>query len=214
MFTGIIQCLGTIREIRTSGQGAAFTVETDSSLEEPREGESIAVNGACLTACTISEKKFTVDVSPETLSRTTLKDLARGARTNLERALRLSDRLGGHMVSGHVDCVGEILDIRPMGQFTVFSVTIPRRLERYLIEKGSVAVDGVSLTVNTCGEGRFSVSVIPHTAKMTTLSLKKTGEKVNIELDLIAKYIEKLLPTGREAESKVDRDLLARHGFF
>ncbi len=220
MFTGIIQGLGTIQDIKSKGQGLIMGIAPDFTLDEPEEGESIAVNGVCLTATTITRNYFSVDVSPESLSRTTLGTLSPGSRVNLERALRLSDRLGGHLVSGHIDGVGEIVERKSLSQFTLFSIAIPENLDRYLIEKGSVAVDGISLTVNSCEKGRFSVAVIPHSAKLTTMGFRKVGDKVNIEVDLIGKYIEKLLSTGRtekNSASKTDTinaEFLARHGFL
>ncbi|NDY43057.1 riboflavin synthase [Dissulfurirhabdus thermomarina] len=216
MFTGIVAGLGTVREIRPSGGGVAMAVEADFDLEAPAEGESIAVNGVCLTATTISLRRFTVDVSPETLERTTLGSLSPGARVNLERAVRLSDRLGGHLVSGHVDAVGTIRERRPLDRFTLFEIEIPGRLARYVIEKGSVAVDGISLTVNECRGERFSVAVIPHTARLTTMGLRRVGDKVNIEVDIIGKYIEKLMFTPREAAAPppgLTKEMLARYGF-
>ncbi len=220
MFTGIIEGLGTITNISPASKGLRFRIRPDFEIENPQTGESISVNGACLTATAFSGDSFTVDVSPETLSRTTLGQFTTGTRVNLERALRLSDRLGGHIVSGHVDCIGTIDQKRPRGEFTVFSFLLDSKHDRYLIEKGSVAIDGISLTVNSCRKGGFSVAIIPHTAKLTTLSFKKPGDKVNIELDIIGKYIEKLLfATGSRTSDKasapgVDRDLLARHGFL
>jgi riboflavin synthase len=217
MFTGIIQGLGTVTDIRPSKQGMRLSVRSDFPLDDPKEGESIAVNGVCLTATTITERSFTADISPETVSRSTLRDAKAGLRVNLERALRLSDRLGGHLVSGHVDGVGRVVEKKALDQFTLFSCTIPKTLERYIIEKGSVTVDGISLTVNSCGNCRFSLAVIPHTAGVTTLGLRKVGDHVNIEVDLIGKYIEKLLLAGRlEPAGKpgVDAEFLGRHGFL
>ena len=221
MFTGIIEGLGTISSIRSSGKGRRLAVTADFSLEHTRIGDSIAVNGACLTAVTVSAKRFEADVSPETLRLTTLGSAKSGERVNLERALRLSDRLGGHLVAGHVDGIGEIRDRQTAGNATIIDIAVPRSLSRYLIDKGSVAVDGISLTVNAFDDTGFSVSVIPHTGQMTTIGLKKTGEKVNIETDLIGKYVEKFI-TGYKsrsadkgkADSGVDMNLLAKTGFL
>jgi riboflavin synthase len=217
MFTGIINGLGTLKDIRQAGQGLVFTIQSDFSIEDPQEGESIAVNGACLTAVTISHYVFTAEVSPETLSKTTLSWLRVGSRVNLERALRLSDRLGGHLVSGHVDGIGEIIKKEHLSRFALFSISVPEDLGRYIIEKGSVAIDGISLTVNNYSRGVFSVAVIPHTARLTTMGFRKKGDKINIEVDLIGKYIEKLLSAGHiksEEKTNIDTEFLARHGFI
>jgi len=219
MFTGIVQGLGTVRSVRNMAQGCVIGVEPDFDLDGYELGESIAVNGVCLTATTIDRTSFTADVSPETLSRTTLGGLQPGSRVNLERALRLSDRLGGHIVSGHIDCVGQVVERREQRDFTLFSFTLDSRYDRYLIEKGSVAIDGISLTVNSCGDGRFSVAIIPHTCSITTLGFRKVGHRVNIELDIIGKYVEKLLQGSGKDNSGTDRPvldsaLLARHGFI
>jgi len=217
MFTGIIQGLGALKAVRQAGQGLVFTIHSDFSIKDPQEGESIAVNGVCLTATTISEDVFRVDVSPETLSRTTLSGLRVGDRVNLERALRPSDRLGGHLVSGHVDGIGEVIEEEHLSQFTLFTIAIPESLDRYIIEKGSVAVDGISLTVNSYSKGYFSVAIIPHTAKLTTMGFRKKGDKINIEVDLIGKYIEKLVLAGHikpEKQTNIDTEFLAHHGFI
>ncbi|CAG0911398.1 unnamed protein product, partial [Cyprideis torosa] len=159
----------------------------------PVEGESIAVNGICLTAYDIVGSSFSVDISPESISRSTLGQLAVGSYVNMERALKVSDRLGGHIVSGHVDCTARLVDVQNRGSFVLLTFQLERDLSRYIIEKGSVAIDGVSLTVNACNGLRFSVSIIPHSLKITTLGNMKKGAGVNIEVDVIGKYIEKLM---------------------
>ena len=219
MFTGIIEGLGAVKGITQKDKGFVFRIAPYFILDDPKQGESIAVNGVCLTATTIAPGFFTADASPETLSRSNLGDLKAGDVVNLERALRFSDRIGGHLVSGHIDGTGSILEKRPLGQFVLISVAVPQNFERYIIEKGSIALDGISLTVNNCGPGRFSVSIIPHTAGITTLDKREAGGKVNIELDIIGKYIEKLLmlkgPAGAAEEGKkLDQSFLARHGFM
>ena len=219
MFTGIVAGTGILRGRRGAGGGLAFDLEAGFDLPDPEEGESIAINGICLTAYAIVSRRFTVDVSPETLTRTTLGDLGIGAPVNMERALRLSDRLGGHIVSGHVDCVATVRERRPTGAFTLFTFSLPEQWSRYVIEKGSVTIDGVSLTVNSCSGGRFEVSIIPHTLQVTTLGRLKIGDRVNIEVDIIGKYVEKLL-SGQPSESsgpeqgKINSAFLAEHGFF
>lgn len=206
-----------MRAKRGAGGGLAFDLEAGFDLDQPEEGESIAINGVCLTAYHIKGRRFTVDVSPETLRRTTLGDLAVGVQVNMERALRLSDRLGGHIVSGHVDCVASVSGRRPAGEFTLFSFELPVQWSRYVIEKGSVTIDGVSLTVNACQAGSFEVSIIPHTLLVTTLGALKTGSWVNIEVDIIGKYVEKLLggqtASGQEAGG-INPAFLAEHGFY
>ena len=221
MFTGIIEGLGTINSIRSAGQGRRLIVTADYLLEHTRVGDSIAVNGACLTAVVVSGKRFEVDVSPETLRSTTLGAAKTGERVNLERALRLSQRVDGHLVAGHVDATGVIRNRQNLGNNWVVAIGIPRALSRYLIRKGSVAVDGISLTVNECDETGFTVNVIPHTGKMTTIGFKKIGESVNIETDMIGKYVEKILTvagitTGENGNTAtgVDMNLLTKTGFL
>ena len=214
MFTGIVRGLGTIVERHPSGGGTVLTVAPTFSLDEPQEGESIAVDGVCLTARKISRSSFCADVSPETLQRSSLGRLRAGSKVNLERALRLADRLGGHLVSGHVDCMGKVLKRENLGSFTLFTFSLESRLSRYVVEKGSVAISGISLTVNSCSEGSFSVSIIPHTLKETTLGLLAVGDVVNIEVDIIGKYVEKLLggQAGSSSGQTLDSAFLARHG--
>jgi riboflavin synthase len=222
MFTGIIEGPGKITGRRTVGGGIAYDFEAGFDLTEPKEGESIAVSGACLTAYNIRDRSFSADVSPETLSRTKLGLIGVGTIVNLERAVKLSDRLGGHLVSGHVDCLAAVISRKEIGSYTVFSFSLPAEQGRYIIEKGSITIDGVSLTVNSCGPGHFSVSIIPHTLKVTTLGVLKAGSKVNIEVDIIGKYVEKLLTPragidrshGAEGGEGINSGFLARHGFM
>lgn len=195
-----------------------FVLAADFDLPDPQEGESIAVNGVCLTAREIRGRRFGVDVSPESLARTNLGRLAAGSVVNLERALRLSDRLGGHLVSGHVDATTPLLERRPLGDFTIFTFRVPEGLGRYIIEKGSITIDGISLTVNSIDDASFSVSIIPHTLAITTLGRLQPGDEVNIEVDLIGKYVEKLLSVKDSSEerprTKINPAFLAEHGFF
>jgi len=218
MFTGIILGKGKVVEKRSSGSGMVFSLESDFDLTDPEEGESIAVNGVCLTAKDISTRKFSVDVSPESLARTNLGQLTLGSRVNLERALRLSDRLGGHMVSGHVDAVSRVIERKPVGNFVQFTFEVPEGLGRYIIEKGSIAIDGTSLTVNSCDDKTFSIFVIPHTLEVTLLGTLRAGDSVNIEVDLIGKYVEKMLQAEQQEPQKsqtgINPEFLARHGFM
>jgi len=218
MFTGIVQGKGTIVEKRFFGKGLIFTLEADFDLTDPEEGESIAINGVCLTAKNISGRRFSVDVSPESLSRTNLGGILVNSKVNLERALRLSDRLGGHLVSGHVDAVSSVLEKQPVGDFTQFIFGVPAGLGKYIIEKGSIAIDGTSLTVNSCDEKTFSIVVIPHTLDVTILGSAQEGSSVNIEVDLIGKYVEKLLQSdpgnGETSPGGINPEFLAKHGFL
>lgn len=217
MFTGIVQGTGRLLNRRPAGNGLVFDLEAHFPLSDPEEGESIAVDGACLTAYNISGSRFSVDVSPESLSRTTLGGLRAGDTLNMERALRLSDRLGGHLVSGHIDCVGITSAIKQDGDFWILTFTLPQEQDRYIIEKGSITINGISLTVNSCRSGSFSVSVIPHTMQVTTLGMLKSGSKVNIEVDIIGKYVEKLLSVeSGEAikKSGINPAFLAENGYY
>ena len=177
--------------------GAHLTIETPRPLPRLALGESIAVNGACLTVTGIQGRRFRVDVSPETLRRTTLGTLAKDGRVNLERALRVGDRLGGHVVLGHVDGVGKLEKIEPDGDWVLYRFRAPRELASYLVEKGSIAVDGVSLTIFACRAGRFTVALIPHTLARTTLGTGRPGDGVNLEADVLLKHIAKMLEARR-----------------
>jgi riboflavin synthase len=203
MFTGIIEAVARVERVDARGGGTRIAIATKRPLPKLVVGESIAVNGACLTVTTFRGTRFTVEVSPETLRRTTLGTLARGDRINLERALRVGDRMGGHIVQGHVDGVGRLEAITPDRQWTLYRFSAPAALAPYLVEKGSIAVDGVSLTVFACRGTRFTVALIPHTLAVTMLGSRRTGDRVNVEADILLKQIAAMLasrrPRGRRA---------------
>ncbi|MDM8551172.1 riboflavin synthase [Desulfobacterales bacterium HSG2] len=215
MFTGIIEGLGTIKEMRSSAQGSQLTVEADFVLEHTKIGDSIAVSGACLTVVMLDGRRFKVDVSPETLEKTTFGRAKIGDRVNIERALRLSDRLDGHLVSGHIDGMGVVRHRKSTGNAIIITIGVPEALSRYMIKKGSVAVDGTSLTINECSQESFDISIIPHTAKLTTIGFKKIGDRVNIETDMIGKYVERFVTGKKETgQSSIDMEFLAKNGFI
>lgn len=221
MFTGIIEGLGTVISLTRAAGGLRMGIEADFSVDKIKIGDSIAVSGACLTLVHFQDNIFEVDVAPETLLKTTLGKAKRGDKFNLERALRLGDRLDGHMVTGHVDGVGVVKARRPLANAMLFAFGVPEALLRYIVQKGSVAVDGISLTVNACKRGAFDVSIIPHTAKMTTMGFKKVGDSVNIETDIIGKYVERFTRhfanQYTETENKaspIDETLLTKTGFM
>ena len=217
MFTGIIQGLGTLVDKRTAGGGMIFVLEADFALTDPEEGESIAVNGACLTARDIRGNRFCVDVSPESLSRTGLGRLQVGSRVNLERALRLSDRLGGHLVSGHVDGVGEVVARSENARAVEFRIRAPKELAKYIAHKGSITVDGTSLTVNAVNGAEFELTIIPHTLSETIMASYQPGRRVNLEVDLLARYLERLLMGDKAAEpasGNITESFLAANGYL
>jgi riboflavin synthase len=214
MFTGLIEDLGTVRELRREGSSVRLTVGTALPTADLHLGDSVAVNGICLTVVAIGNGSFSADVSPETLECSTLGELAAGKRVNLERALRLSDRLGGHLVSGHVDAMATISERFQDRNAVRFTFRLPAAVNRFVAEKGSIAIDGISLTVNAVTEETFAVAVIPHTLAMTTLREKKSGDRVNIETDLIARYLARLLGVERPSPASLNLDFLAKHGFL
>ncbi len=215
IFTGIVEELGKIGEIKRGSQSCQLDIEAGQVLADVKLGDSIAVNGVCLTVTAFETDRFTADVMWETLKKTNLEKLRSGDLVNLERALRLSDRMGGHLVLGHVDGVGRILEQRRLDIAIVTRVGCPTELLKYILPKGSVAVDGVSLTVVECLADSFTVSLIPHTAKLTTLGWKKPGDQVNLETDIIGKYVEHLLKKhGSTNEGKINLGFLQEHGFI
>ncbi len=222
MFTGIIESFGTIKRITSSGEGKVLLIGCDLDLSQSKIGDSIAVNGACLTATRLGTQEFTVDMAPETVSRTTFKTMGPGSRVNIERALKLSDRIDGHLVSGHIDGTGVISGIKKMSNAVIIDVSVPEHLAADMIEKGSVAIEGISLTINKCWDTGFQVSIIPHTAKITTIGLKQVGDEVNIETDMLGKYVRKVLSTGGNSvnspqsgrASNISMSLLAQNGFL
>ena len=201
MFTGIIEELGTIRRMTSSPKGARVEVTAGTILSDARLGDSIAVNGVCLTVVAQGPDWFAADVSEETLRRTSLKQMRIGTRVNLERPLTPASRLGGHIVQGHVDGIGEFVEARPSGEGWVVRVRFPKDLGRYIVEKGSIAVDGISLTVASLGDDYFEIAIIPHTWKMTNLGSLDRGAAVNLEVDVIAKYVERMMQ-AHTSESK------------
>lgn len=214
MFTGLIEDLGSLLEVRRGGEAASISVATQLPMTELRLGDSIAVNGACLTVTSFGNGRFTADVSPETLDRTTLALLGRGAPVNLERALKLSDRLGGHLVTGHVDGLGRIVERTRQGNAWRFGFECAAEIARLIVAKGSVAIDGVSLTVNEVRDDGFAVMVIPHTLAQTSLAGRQVGDQANIETDLIGKYVARLLGCAEKQPRGVTLDLLAKSGFL
>lgn len=217
MFTGIIEEVGRILSVSKGINSAQINLEAKKVLEDVKLGDSIAVNGVCLTVTSFKHNSFTVDVMPETMTRSSLNNLKKGSLVNLERALALGERLGGHIVSGHIDCKGKIANIKNEDIATWVTVEVPDTALKYIVLKGSVTIDGVSLTVAEVNEKSFSVSLIPHTKGETTLYEKNLGEEVNIECDLIGKYIERLVfmkQKEEKKESKITEAMLREAGFM
>ena len=217
MFTGLIEEIGHIKAIERGGKAIRLSISANKIMDEVKLGDSIATNGICLTVVSYDSTGFTADVMPETMNRTSFGSLGIGSRVNLERAVRVGDRLGGHMVSGHVDGLGEIVGQEKDDNAIWVSIAAPSNILKYVIEKGSIAIDGISLTVAYVDEKMFKVSIIPLTQDDTTLTSKKAGEKVNLECDMTAKYIEKFMFHKEEEEksekSDISMDFLRENGF-
>lgn len=217
MFTGLVEELGKVKNISHTSQSVRITITANKVLSDIQLGDSIAVNGTCLTAVDYTANSFAADVMPETVKRTVLASLKVGDTVNLERCLRLGDRFGGHIVSGHVDGVGTITGREKKDIAIIVTVTADPSILRYIIPKGSIAIDGTSLTVVEVGRNWFTVSLIPHTAGLTTVGLKSTGELVNLEVDMIGKYVERLINNSADStssDSKITADFLQKNGFI
>lgn len=217
MFTGLVEEVGTIRSIRRGRDSAVLEIGAETVTKGLRTGDSVAVNGVCLTAVSCREDSFSADVMHETLNRSSLAQLRSGSHVNLERAMPADGRFGGHIVAGHVDGVGRILGTEKDGTAVWYRIGADQSVLRYVVEKGSVAVDGISLTVAAVTETDFSVSLIPHTARMTILGEKKAGDPVNLETDIVGKYVEKLMKPadtgGQKGQSGITREFLEKYGF-
>lgn len=214
MFTGIVEELGKVTDLKILPDSAQLTLEGSKVLEGTQIGDSIAVNGICLTVVKMQGNLFTVDVMAETLNKTNLKECGRGARVNLERALQLSTRLGGHIVSGHVDGVGTIQKISPVGIARVFEIKTSSDLVKHILPKGSIAIDGISLTVVEVLPQGFTVSLIPHTRQETTLGFKGIGDRVNLETDIIGKYVARFMEKSDDHKKDLSMSFLSEHGFL
>jgi len=215
MFTGIIQEVGKIENITPKQGDVRLTIHTaDWDLSDVELGDSICVNGVCLTAVELHAKAFVADVSSETLQMTILGDAVVGTRVNLEKALRLSDRLGGHIVSGHVDGVGHVTERYQEARSWRYVIRAPKELVRYIAPKGSITINGISLTVNNVTDDQFDVNIVPHTLQCTTMNDLQVGTAVNLEIDLLARYLEKLLTSSDNSDYGVSKDLLQKSGFW
>jgi len=208
MFTGLIEEVGKIKHLKPTAQGLKLSIAASKVLEDAKIGDSIATQGVCLTITEMDATSFTVDVMKETISRSSLKALKVGALLNLERSVTLNTRLGGHMVSGHVDGVGSVQAIEPMGIATLYTIRTPEHLLKYIVEKGSIACDGISLTVVRVDASSFQVSIVPHTQAHTSWTALKIGDMVNLEVDMMAKYVEKILAAQAIKKGPHDDDPL------
>lgn len=217
MFTGIIEEMGAVTSLEQTLAGTRLTIMASAVLGDLKVGDSVSVNGTCLTVVAKNDGSFVVEVSPETLSVTTLGRLTGGAPVNLERAMKLNERLGGHLVAGHVDGVGTIRSRRQDGNAVILVIEAPSEILRYCVQKGSITVDGISLTINEVSDHSFSVAVIPHTAAVTTLGLKQVDDRVNLESDLIGKFVERLLQQRSQwpkSTPVIDKDYLKKRGLM
>lgn len=214
MFTGLIQGKGKVTRAEKKAKGMKLCLRPLFPLNDLKIGDSIAVSGVCLTVVEIGKEGFCVELSPETLSRTTFSYAKSGQEVNLEQALRLGQRIGGHLVTGHVDTVGAITKRKEKGENIVFTFSISYNWMPYVVEKGSIAIDGISLTINRCLREGFEVNIIPYTADVTTIGQRKVGDKVNIETDIIGKYVARLLSAWQKKKIKIDEAFLKEHGFW
>lgn len=218
MFAGIVEEMGAVKSLEKTLAGTSLTILASTVMDDLSIGASVSVNGTCLTVVKRDDKEFTVDVSPETMAVTNLGTLSAGSPVNLERAMKLNERIGGHLVAGHVDGVGTVRERKQDNNAIVLTLEAPPDVLRYCISKGSITVDGVSLTINEVPDRGFSVAIIPHTAKVTTLGIKQVGDTVNLESDLIGKYVERLLQERGQLPPKseivIDRDYLQKRGLI
>lgn len=217
MFTGIIEEVGHIAAIKNGTASVRLTIAAEKVLRDVNIGDSIAVNGTCLTVTQYTDKSFSADVMPESVRKTSLSELKTGSLVNLERALQVGVRLGGHIVSGHIDGTGKLISKKPEDNAIIVAISAAKDILKYIVKKGSVTVDGISLTVVDVDSSKFSVSLIPHTASITTIGQKSTGASVNIETDILGKYVEKLLflreTEGTPQPSGIDINFLSKNGF-
>jgi riboflavin synthase len=214
MFTGIVEDTGKISKIEQRGREKRLILELPPHLTEVQLGDSININGVCLTIVQKNDQKIELDLSMETIEKTALGELKEGDHVNLERALRLTDRLGGHILTGHVDGIGDIVEKREERGFLQLRIKIPESVSRYVVQKGSIAIDGISLTVNDCQQGEIQMTLIPYTIEKTTLRQKRVGDRVNLEGDILGKYVEKCLDRGDKKIGQVDLSFLKDHGFI
>lgn len=217
MFTGIVEEIGVVEKIQKGRYSAVLTILADKVLEDSKVGDSIAVNGICLTVTSIKSGRFTADVMHETLNRSSLSNIRNGSYVNLERAMQANGRFGGHIVSGHVDGVGRVMRIRKDDTAIWYTIKADLKVMRYIVEKGSVTIDGISLTVAEASQDYFSISAIPHTVAQTVLKDRREGDAVNLETDVIGKYVEKLLstddPEPGNGKSSITKEFLDHYGF-
>ncbi len=218
MFSGIVEEMGAVKSVQKGLAGMRLSILASEILEDMKIGESISVSGACLTVIEFSTQDFAVDVSTETLNKTTLGTAEAGVPVNLERAMKLNERIGGHLVTGHIDGVGRVQRREQDGNAIQFTIEVPEDIGMYCVKKGSITIEGISLTVNDVSQHSFGVTIIPHTAKVTTMGLKQVGDFVNLETDLIGKYVERLLHASGKLSSKsnpvIDRDYLQKRGLL
>lgn len=212
MFTGLVKDIGRIRNLTLNNEGMALTIESDKLVADMEIDDSVSVNGVCQTVISKTEKTFTVQAVHATLEKTTFCKFRSGDRVNLELALQANDRLGGHFVQGHVNATGKITGITPTGKNIVISIKFPPDIDKYIVQEGSITVDGISLTVYKKGQENFSISIIPHTLENTTLIERTVGDEVNLEVDIIAKYVERML-RGHLSDSKISESWLKQQGY-